>query len=290
MEKKTEIKFLLLAIISFYLHLVLFTLIFIPDISKMINFSNFLKDKSITGRDIIVNTNQNREKNYNKHTLLSLEDSKASGFITKKKGNRWLNNSLDFRLKKRGSSLSTLNNRNQSSVNNKNEYLSSHNKDTDYFFKVNLDKSGNKGNVGFQDKFLIPDKNDVTMQNAIYYNNKGLFSFNTAKFKNFKYFKKMKDKISSYWFPPVMANAILGGYSPGRVRIMAIPSQRVKLYFTMNRKGDVLDVVLLDSYGNKHLDLSCVDSIIMSGNFGKVPEDIKGDVVVIPFIFGYYAE
>jgi len=48
-------------------------------------------------------------------------------------------------------------------------------------------------------------------------------------------------------------------------------------------------VIVLDSYGNKSLDGSCVDAIRMSKTFGRVPDDIKGDVVVIPFIFGYYA-
>jgi len=26
----------------------------------------------------------------------------------------------------------------------------------------------------------------------------------------------------------------------------------------------------------------------MSGNFGRVPDDIAGKVIVIPFMFGYY--
>ena len=50
----------------------------------------------------------------------------------------------------------------------------------------------------------------------------------------------------------------------------------------------VLDVVIVDSMGNKPLDSSCVGAIRMSGNFGRVPDDIEGKVIVIPFVFGYY--
>jgi outer membrane biosynthesis protein TonB len=57
----------------------------------------------------------------------------------------------------------------------------------------------------------------------------------------------------------------------------------------MNRNGDVLRVELVDSLGNKPLDDSCIDAIKLSRNFGKVPDDIKGELILIPFIFGYYS-
>ena len=150
--------------------------------------------------------------------------------------------------------------------------------------------SVSSGSDGMFNDVAIPDKNDITMKNAIYYTNGGLFSFNTAKFKNFSYFKNMKDKIASYWYPPVFGNAIIGGYNPGSgaVRLRTISSQNVKLYFIMNRDGEVQKVEIVDSYGTKPLDDSCLDAIKLSKNFGKVPDDIKGEFIVIPFIFGYY--
>ena len=98
---------------------------------------------------------------------------------------------------------------------------------------------------------MIPDKNDVTRNNAIFYSSAGTFSFNTAKFKNFHYFKAMKDKIASNWHPPLLANINIGGYAPGMIRVRAIPSQEVKIYFSMNRDGEVVDVKVLDSFRNK---------------------------------------
>ena len=99
----------------------------------------------------------------------------------------------------------------------------------------------------------------------------------------------MKDRIASNWYPPLLANAALGGFAPGSMRIMAIPSQKVKICFIMNRDGDIVRVELVDSMGNKPLDDSCMDAIKMSRSFGKVPDDIKGEFIMIPFIFGYYA-
>jgi outer membrane biosynthesis protein TonB len=58
----------------------------------------------------------------------------------------------------------------------------------------------------------------------------------------------------------------------------------------MNRSGDILKVKLIDSNGNKSLDESCMDAIRLSKSFGAVPEDIKGEVILIPFIFGYYTK
>ena len=52
------------------------------------------------GRDIIVNINQDDRQVVTPETLLSDRDSSAKGYVTKKAGSRWLNNSLDFRALK----------------------------------------------------------------------------------------------------------------------------------------------------------------------------------------------
>ena len=150
---------------------------------------------------------------------------------------------------------------------------------------------------GGNDEFnKIPDRYTMSRANALYYSNDGLFSFNTQKFKDFEYFQAMKNKISSNWYPPLAANFSMGasynaatnGITPGRLRVMAIPSQDVKIYFTMNRNGDVIDVEIVDSLGNTSLDRSCIDSIRNSKTFGPVPNDIPGAMIVIPFVFGYH--
>ncbi|MCP4136996.1 MAG: energy transducer TonB [bacterium] len=302
MENRFEIKILLLLLISLFIHAVLFTVLVLPKkpgMLSMLAMEEEMRDrfKKLGGRDIIVNINQDKKRVYTQKTLLSDKDSSAKGYITKTKGDRWLNNSRDFVLLK-GSRSSSGKGTAKSSSNaraKKKKMILSDESEIVVQIERELPRMSAQGQKGIADRILIPDKNDVTMKNSIYYSSNGMFSFNTAKFKNFKYFKSMKDNIASHWYPPIMANAVFGGYNPatggyapGRVRIMAIPSQRVKLYFTMNRNGDILDVKILDSYGNRALDASCLDAVRLSKNFGKVPDDIKGKVIVIPFIFGYY--
>ena len=294
--EKYKIDLSLLVIISFFLHLVVFLGLLMPDFSGLVSY----KDEggkagaSLSGRDIIVNINQDDRRVVDKRTLLSDRDSAAKGYITREEGDRWLNNSLEFKLKKGASGSETA----QRAVNQGRERFIL-NDDSEVVMSLKrpwTSASSSSGSSGISHQVAIPDKNSVTRKNAIYYSNDGMFSFNTAKFKNFEYFRRMKDKIASNWHPPAMANAVIrgynpvtGAYAPGSMRIMAIQSQQVKLYFIMNRNGDVVEVNILDSMGNKSLDGSCLDAIRYSKNFGPVPDDIKGDQVLIPFIFGYYS-
>lgn len=291
--EKYRIDLTLLVIISFFLHIILLIALVMPDYSGLVSYSSGSKSRSsAAGRDIIVNINQDDRRVVDRRTLLSDRDSSAKGYITREKGDRWLNNSLEFRVKKGssgedGSKRIVKEGKEKFILNDDSEIV------------VSLNKPWIKpqaGSGGTSYEVAIPDKNNVTRQNAIYYSNDGMFSFNTAKFKNFEYFRRMKDKIASNWYPPAMANAVIRGYNPvtgtyapGSMRIMAIQSQQVKLYFIMNRQGDVVEVKILDSMGNKSLDGSCLDAIRYSKNFGPVPDNIKGDHVLIPFIFGYYS-
>lgn len=290
-ERPFEIKLSLVLLVSFFLHSIIGVSVIIysmPELSEIFNIAKKLNDSPLAGRDIIVNINQDDKSVISKHTLLSDKDSSARGYITTEKGNRFLNNSLNFKLIK-GVRSPKVQKRTEKKSKKEERFLLG-----DSEVVVMLEKElpeqiqKESGNSGIADKLLIPDKNDVTRNNAIFYSSSGTFSFNTAKFKNFHYFKAMKDKIAANWHPPLLANVNIGGYAPGVIRLRAIPSQEVKIYFSLNREGEVVDVQVLDSYRNKQLDDSCIDAIKLSKNFGKVPENLKGEIVVIPFIFGYY--
>jgi len=289
-ENNIEIKFSLVMWISFFLHVILVVSIVLQHSdpsSPILTRRQQQGREGLPTRDIIVNLNQDNRRVYNRTTLLSDKDSSAQGYVTKVKGNRWLNNSLEFMLQrgKKSSRSSSSREKSEDKI-----LLSRDNEVVVFLAKYFMGEPDTAGQGGSSDFTRIPDRNDVTRRNAIYYSNTGHFSFNTKKFKNFHYFKKMKDKIASNWYPPMVANAIMGGYAPGSVRIMAIQSQEVKLYFVLNRAGDVVKVRILDSMGNSSLDSSCVDAIRMSKTFGPVPDDIGGNLVVIPFIFGYYVQ
>ncbi len=294
MTDRYKINLSLLLVISFFLHVVFMAAFFLPDSYGLASsYKNKKKNNSLfSGRDIIVNMNQDDRRSPDKRTLLSDRDSTSRGFITSEKGDRWLNNSLEFRLRKGMKKQSS--SQSGSSTGEKTQL-------SDKESGVNLTvykrgSSARRGSDGMFNDVAIPDRNNITMKNAIFYSNSGIFSFNTAKFKNFSFFKSMKDKIASNWYPPLLANAVIGGYNPlsgsytpGNMRIMAIPAQKVKLYFIMNRNGDIQKVDIVDSYGNKPLDDSCLDAVRLSKSFGKVPDDIKGEFILIPFIFGYYS-
>lgn len=292
MERTDEIALPLVVLVSLFMHLTLLLGLMMPDYRALVERKK-TAGRLFGGRDIIVNVNEDGRKDYRKETLLSEKDSSARGFITRERGDHWLNNSLEFKVK-RGKARLGRQSSASSSSREPSALLISENTEL-IISLMKIDEGGLLGEEGGEDFTTIPDRNSFTRRNAIFYSNDGRFSFNTAKFKNFRYFKAMKERIASHWFPPLMANAIIGGYNPmtsaytpGRLRIMAIPSQEVRLYFTMNRRGEVLEVVIVDSLGNVSLDSSCVDAIRHSREFGAVPEDITGKVIIIPFVFGYY--
>jgi len=297
-NREGELQFSLTLILSIFIHMVVLVSIIAPHVHSLWeaeSLKNRLLQNAGTGRDIIVNINQDDKRVVAKETLLSDRDSSAKGFITKKQGDRWLNNSLDFRLLRgdrgRGSG------REAAIRNDKSSMLSSDESEMAVILQKSAGGSGEEGNHGIFDRTRIPDRFNVTRENAIFYSNDGRFSYNTLKYKNFKFFKELKDKIASNWYPPLMANAVIqgynpltGGYAPGYTRIMVIPSQEVATVFVLNKNGDVIHIQLLDSMGNRFLDKSCTDAIRLSKNFGAVPKELlqEGNVLVIPFIFGYY--
>ena len=99
MEKNEEINFSLVLLISFFIHIVVSIGFFFPIYNESLRIGKY-RGKSSTSRDIIVNINQDRKKVETRTTLLSDKDSSARGYITRTKGDHWLNNYRDFALLK----------------------------------------------------------------------------------------------------------------------------------------------------------------------------------------------
>lgn len=288
--ERAEIRFDLVLLISFFMH----TIVVISFFIAQVRYGVFAKQQDtgllFKGRDIIVNINQDNIADINKNTLLSDKTSKAKGYVTKEKGDRWLNNSLDFTMQK---GVRQLGKGGIASSKAAEDKIMVSQENTEYIISFFKEEAGGIPEFEGDSEFTrIPDKYSINPKNALFFSSDGFFSFNTVKFKPFEYFKNMKDKVAANWHPPLLANAVIYGYdpmtgslAPGRMRIMAVPTQDIKLYFTMDRDGNVLYVVLVDSLGNKAIDESCIDAIRLSRNFGKVPEEIKGKVIVIPFLF-----
>ena len=289
MYRKYEMNLLLVLLISGFLHITVMVGLLVPDYSHILNPGGKTDEDDGTGRDIIMNINQDKKSVVTRRTLLSDEDSSARGFITHDRGDHWLNNSLKFSFSK-AARRSGKQSRSKKAEKEEKIVLSDSSEVQIEIVRDDTQDPSMQDDDLSGDFIRVPDRNSFSMKNAIFYSNDGRFSFNTKKFKNFRYFMNMKNKIASNWFPPPIANSIFSGYSPGTTRIMAIPSQVVKIYFVINRNGDVMKVVLVDSQGNEALDSSCVDSIKLSKSFGPVPEEIKGQTIVIRFMFGYIVQ
>ena len=287
MEQKTELNIVIPIGVSAAFHAVLLILVLYNGTSGGDELFRQIAEKrdSMSGRDIIVNMNEDNKRE-DKYSFLSDRDSTAKGHLTKSKGDTWLNNSRDFRIKG-GSGLMQSRSVKQDNFLTGNDISVGISKQVHNFTDNN--RSNTHSTSGNSEWTTVPDAKGISRQNAMFFSNDGQFSYSTAKFRNFDYFNKMKNKIAQNWYPPAFANAVIGSSrTGGRTKLGLIPSQEVKLYFTMNRNGDVLDVIIVDSMGNYALDESCSESITMSKNFGRVPSDISGEVIVIPFIFGYY--
>lgn len=263
--------------------------------------------------DVIENMNEDEKAVLSPNTLLSDRDSSAHGAVTKKKGDTFLNNSLEFILgqlksqnrnangqSQTGSASSTASSATglRSSAKPAQSVSADNENHSPYEITLIRTDSAAAGSSKSSEWTKIPDVKGMSRENALYMSNDGSFSFNTQKFKDAEYFRAMKRKISSNWFPPIMANGYAqqtynertGGFTPGYSRINAINSQQVKLYFSMDRAGNIREVVVLEHGGSLELVKSCVDSIRISKTFGKVPKDIQGEIVNIPFVFGYYVD
>lgn len=310
MECRSEINLSFTITLSLCLHLFVLWVFLMPSMTGISFRDPFEKaDSAGSGsgaRDIVANANENEKENFNQETLLSEKDSSGSGFITRKKGDTFLNNSLDFSMRSVRSSQSGSAN---SAVPVSLPKMDVKEEDVSSKPDVEMDPEGitflpMKNNPAApsvagakveSEWTKIPDKKGISRENAIFISNDGMFSFNSKKFTDYRYFRDMKAKISSNWYPPIAGNAYMmssanqyGSYTPGYTRLMTIPSQEVRLFFRMKRSGDVVDVVVVDSGGSQSLVDSCVDSIKNSKSFGDVPEDVTGETVVINFIFGYY--
>ncbi len=281
----------LVILISLMLHISLVLCIVVARFDAADFLSRQRRSSAFSGgpsRDVIVNINEDNVKAYTRTTLLSDKDSSARGHITSEQGDRWLNNSLEFVLRKGQRGNKREEGTSRQKKRDEKLLLTQQNEVAVFLAHYNYAPFSQWGEGGTGDMTAIPDRNNITFQNAIFYSNEGHFSFNTRMYKNAKYFMNMKKKIASNWYPPIIANAIIPGYAPGYMRIQAIQSQYVKLYFIMDREGNVLDTKIVDSLRHKALDDSCLDAIRLSRTFGPVPEDIPGEKIVIRFIFGYF--
>jgi len=145
----------------------------------------------------------------------------------------------------------------------------------------NKEKSNEEKNEIKFHKDTLPTLFDINNPLTIEMDNEGKISLGTVQYEYASYFLEMQKKISENWrsFFPVFQ------YYQGIIK-----SGEVIVKFQISENGDVINPQVVKSYGYSILDKSCLNAIIYSRNFGKLPEGLKKySPINIHFKFIYIA-
>jgi protein TonB len=95
---------------------------------------------------------------------------------------------------------------------------------------------------------------------------------NTAEFKYYGYFSRMRDKVRHYWVNNIQ-NAALKTYMVGRP-LAGDMDHETRVILTLGEEGQIKTVKVLKSSGNLDLDKATVDAFMQSGPFPNPPKDL----------------
>jgi len=124
----------------------------------------------------------------------------------------------------------------------------------------------------------IPQDYEFERSLALNIDSNGEVSFDTEKYPDAGYFRKMTDKIAQKWYPAIPGTAHRWGM---------IPSGEVEVLFALNRRGEVVDYRIVKDYNYTSMTKAAEYAIAHAGPFDPLPDTIKDDMIVIPFIFKY---
>ncbi len=103
-----------------------------------------------------------------------------------------------------------------------------------------------------------------------------------SDFSKTSFYKNMSEKIYKNWHPPQIMNN-----HNSDLKIEPFPKENIKVVIVLNKKGDVIDVRIIESNGYPSVDDSCIDAIKFSKNFGILPKNMESNLTAIPFVFYY---
>lgn len=272
MTTRPKTNFSLLLMISLYLHVVIIVAAVMPDLSEVFQFMEKTKNRMFdTGRtiDFITNLNEDNKVNLKEKLFISDRTSAARGHLTRTRGKNWSSSTKDFIVSKsrkaetgKGRKVVLKSTRETFLLNDNSEVV------------IQLQKGALQGEKSKYGRFKIPRTDLITRENSIFYTNTGQFSFNSIKAltkEELEWMRNWGRVFQSNFFPPLLANSALGGYAPGRVRIMAIPNQVVKGFHIMDKSGNVKLIQILDSRGDPTLNVA-IKEALKNGRFGTVPK------------------
>ncbi len=143
---------------------------------------------------------------------------------------------------------------------------------------------------------LIPDSYEFQYEYAFSWTKEGLPQIPSYYFKYYKYFRDMSEKIRDNWVPPGGIPVPTYGneyhrmqYVPGHVRLRRFPPQEIAISFMVDHSGEVLDIKMMRKSRFKSLNISIVEAISNSKNFGPPPKELLHlNIVIFPWVFRIY--
>ncbi|MEJ5283758.1 MAG: TonB family protein [Brevinematia bacterium] len=127
----------------------------------------------------------------------------------------------------------------------------------------------------------VPTLFDPENKPAIEMDSEGNISLGTIQYEFASYFLEIQKKVGENWriFFPVFQ------YYQGIIK-----TGEVIINFSIDENGNVLNPIVVKSYGYSILDQSCLNAVIYSKNFGPLPDGLKREAPIsINFKFIYIA-
>ncbi|MDH5716423.1 MAG: TonB C-terminal domain-containing protein [Spirochaetia bacterium] len=277
---------------------IILTILFLSELPQKILISSMGLEENPKKQKVVnvllENKLNNKTKEPDEMVFLSNQDNTGSGKLTKNKGFEALTEENQLSFAKKGNIESQKlkkENYNKNGIKTKaNEKYS-----VKIFPDEKADKIGYGGQTtwGKEKKSLIPSNYKFNREFALSWDKAGEPIIPTKNYKHYKYFRNMFDKIKENWSPPggqpspTDAEAFHRmGYAPGYIKFQTFPDQEIKIVFILDKKGNVIEITLWESMGFVSLDLSCVESIERSKNFGPPPKELlKDGVFIMPMVF-----
>lgn len=152
---------------------------------------------------------------------------------------------------------------------------------------ANQGRPGNPGNQGLsgeEQEMKIPANYRFRHDFSLRYDESPQMSVARQELAGYKYFRDMLRRIRETFSPP--------GYNiayrdrAGTVISQPIKPQVVEVLFMLDTKGNVRDVRVVSSMGQRPVDQACINSLA-GQNFGPPPPEVlaKGNIFGINFIF-----
>lgn len=246
---------------------------------------------------VLLENEKTEEEKEKKHMVyLSDQDASARGQLTREKGFEALTRESKLQFAKKGKQQ---NNKIAPEKNTSDENSYKDNRKDSFSVQVfpesqsSTEGAGGTTEWGRANRTTIPTDYRFRDRFALSWDRNGNPRIPTKNYKHYRFFRDMLDKIKDHWAPPGgQPYPTFGdsyhqqGYVPGSTRVNTFPSQDVKVVFLLNSQGDVLESRIHHSLGYTSLDMSCLEAIDRSRNFGPPPPELLQDgALIVPMIF-----